>query len=141
MGKSRSVSATLDKWKRNTSAAGPSYTAGVMAVTEAPGAKAAAAVDKYEAGVRKAIDEGTFAENSRKVSLQSWQQSASEGASRLASGVKKGEGKMQKFLGEFLPFAQQVSDQIQSMPSTTESDRDQRMLENARKLRGFKFKK
>lgn len=141
MARGKSVQATLEKWKRNTAAAGPSYTAGVMSVTEAPGAKAARAVDKYAAGVTRAVEDGTFAQNSAAVTLQSWQASAADGAKRLAAGVQKGEGKMQQFMDQFLPFAQSVSDQVQSMPSATEADRDQRMLENANRLRKFRFKK
>lgn len=143
MAKRLSVQAVLGKWVRNAGSqqAQDSYKAGIASVTEAPGAKAAAAVDKYEAGVMRAVETGKFAQRVGSVTLADWKASAEANAGKLKDGVKKGERKMQSFLTEYLPFVSGVSAEIQSMPSTTEDDREARMLANVRRLRQFRRSK
>ena len=127
------------KWRRNTSASGESYKQGVMAVQEAPTAKAAAAQDKYLAGVQDAVDSGKYRDGLMAVSLQAWQQAAVQtGAARLASGVAKGESKFSGFIAEFAPFQQQLTSRVRGMPSTTVEEREARMLAQVRGTRQFR---
>jgi hypothetical protein len=135
---SLSVQDVLQKWKTNTGGATNAYKAGVMAVTTNPAQLAAQAVDKYVAGVQEAIQSGKYQRGLGRVTLQSWQQAAiNVGAGRLASGVQKGEQKMNGFLTQFLPFQQAVTASVRAMPSTTPEDREQRMLEQVRRTRKF----
>lgn len=128
----------LSKWKSNTAGATTAYKAGVMSVTENPAQKAIAAIPKYVAGVQAAVDSGKLQRGLGRVTLQSWQQAAATtGASRLASGVQKGEAKMNAFLSQFIPFQQSVTQAVRAMPSTTPEDREQRMLEQVRRTRRF----
>lgn len=128
----------LAKWKAATSSAGNAYKAGVMAVTENPAAKAIQAIPKYQAGIQAAIDSGKLQRGLQRVTLQSWQQAAATtGATRLASGVQKGEQKMASFLQQFLPFQAAVTASVRSMPSTTPEEREARMLEQVRRTRTF----
>ena len=107
--------------------------------TENPAARAIAAIPKYEAGVRAAVESGKLQRGLSRVTLQSWQQSASTvGAARLQSGVQKGEAKMASFLTQFIPFQQSVASAVRAMPSLTETDRENRMLEQVRRTRQFR---
>lgn len=84
-----------DKWQRRTSAATADYTAGVKKVTTAPGVKAAAAANQYQAGVAAAVASGQWQRNVAKVSLTDWQNAAAtKGAQRIASGVQAAAPKM-----------------------------------------------
>ena len=88
------AAAAAAKWKRNTAGAVEDYKAGVDSVTEAPGEAAAAAADRYAAGVADAVESGRFAARSRGVSLAEWKGAAKEkGAQRLASGAAAAEQK------------------------------------------------
>lgn len=127
------------KWSRNTRGATESYKQGVMAVTESPTAKAAAAQDRYVAGVQAAVDSGKYRDGLMAVSLTDWQQAAATtGASRLASGVAKGESKVAAFWGEFGPFLSQVTQRTKAMPNVTVEDREARMLAQSRAVSRFR---
>lgn len=127
------------RWAANLKNAKKSIEAGVMAVSVSPTELAAQKVDKYAAGVQAAVDSGRYQQGLRNVTLAQWQQAfLTKGIQRLDSGVSAAEPKMQSFLTEFLPFASSVSQAVRAMPDTTESERDQRMLEAVRMMRGFK---
>ena len=89
-------------WSTGMGAAGPKYTAGIMAVKTAPGQLAAAAKDRYVAGVNNNVNK--YAANVAKVTLPAWQELASgKGAQRLASGATAALPKVQAFMQGFLP--------------------------------------
>lgn len=100
--------AAATKWVNNLGAAGSAYTAGIQAVTQAPGQAAAAAADRYVAGVTANVPK--YAANSAAVSLASWQQSSiTKGAPRLASGATAAQTKVQAaFTALFPAIAQAV---------------------------------
>lgn len=60
--------AAATKWATNLGAATNAYTAGVQAVQTAPGASAAAAADRYVAGVQASLQK--FINRSQAVTLQ-----------------------------------------------------------------------
>lgn len=127
------------RWASNLRNARKSIEAGVRAVTVSPTAQAAQKLDKYQEGIRKAIETGKTAQRMQAVTVQQWQDAAiQKGLARLDSGVEAGTPKMQSFLTEFLPYAEQVSQSVKQMPDVTEDDRDRRMLEAVRRLRQFK---
>lgn len=127
------------KWSRNLKAAKPSIIAGVNAVTSSPMEKAAQKADQYVAGVQAAAESGKWQAGLRSRSLGDWKTSMTgKGMQRLESGVQAAEPKVLAFQSEFLPFVAQVQQAVNAMPDNTESDRDQKMLENARRLRQFK---
>lgn len=101
------------KWSQNLGAATARYTAGVQAVTNAPGAAAAAAADRWIAGVQ--ASQQKFITRSQAVSLQQWQQAAvNKGAQRLASGASAAEPKMQSVFTSLFPFIAQA---VASLPA------------------------
>lgn len=103
------------KWAQNLGAAAPYITAGVNAVTVAPGQKAAQQVDAWIAGVQASRQK--WQNRVASVSLQEWQQAMiTKGVPRVASGAQAAQPKMTNFLAEFLPFQDRVTAQVKSMP-------------------------
>ena len=137
----KSVQQIVEKWKRNTAAAGPSYVAGIQAVTEAPGQAAARKADKWREGVMRAAEENRFAQGSAQVPLATWQEASIKGSKNLASGVNKGESKVVKFQEQWQPVIQASKAQCRSMPDLTPEDRKGRMNANFDNLSRFKFRK
>ena len=104
--------AAAQKWANNLGAATAAYTAGVQAVTAAPGQAAAAAVDRYISGTQAAAQK--FATKSAAVSLTSWQQSAiNKGAPRLATGATAAQAKFTAALTSLFPA---ISQAVASLP-------------------------
>lgn len=82
------------RWQSGFSAAGPRWAAGIQSVTTAPGVAAAAAADRYLAGVNSNVQK--YATRSAAVTLQQWKDtSITKGQSRLASGAQAGMSKFQ----------------------------------------------
>lgn len=141
MGKRLSAAAVAKKWADRTANSGEAMRAGVAAVTTSPTAAAAAAKDKWAAGVARAASEGTFEKGLAKVSLQDWQKAMSDkGVANLGTGVRAAQGDMQNFLTDFLPYAQQVSDTVQAMPKNTLEDSKARALAAIDMLAGYSRK-
>jgi hypothetical protein len=92
-----------DKWASNLSNSTTSITAGVNGVTQAPGAKAAAAADFWLQRVTQS--KAKFATNVAKVSLQDWKDAMINiGVPRVASGAQANKPKMVAFMTKFLPY-------------------------------------
>lgn len=134
----QSPNAVASKWATNLQNSVASITAGVNAVTVAPGQAAAAAQDKMRSRVLAAIDSGKWAARVSAVGLSQWQQAMLKtGIPRISDGTTKGLPKMQTFLGRFLPYVAQVQAQVRAMPSLTLQDRINRMVQNVQLLSQF----
>jgi hypothetical protein len=93
----------LDKWSRRLTAAGPDITAGVNRVTQAPGAKAAAAAPLMLANLTESVTSGAWAARVGSVSLPTWQSSMiNKGVPRLATGVTQAVANKQTQVQAFL---------------------------------------
>lgn len=126
-----------EKWLRNARNAGESYRTGVNAVTEAPGAKAAAKADKWMQNLQASRDK--WAQRVGDVSLSEWKTATiNKGQQRYLTGVEEGAPKMAEFMQEFLPFAQQVSAEVQAMPDLTLEQNIQRMVTAVRRISEFR---
>lgn len=78
----------LQKWGQNLNGSSEYIKKGVNKVTTAPGVSAAAAQDRMKAGINASIDNGTWARNVQKVSVDQWRQAMiNKGIPRLAQGV------------------------------------------------------
>jgi hypothetical protein len=89
-------------WSANFAAAGTKYTAGINAVTVAPGQLAAAQKNLYLQNVQAAVN--TWASKVAAVDLNTWkQQATTTGVQRLGSGATKGAPKVADFMSKFLP--------------------------------------
>jgi|SRR6185437_6786173 len=89
------ASDVANKWKTNFGAAGPAWANGIDSVQVAPGIAAAAAVDRYVAGVNNSAPK--YARNVAAVSLATWKDvSKAKGQTRLQSGAAAGMAKYQQ---------------------------------------------
>lgn len=124
------------RWAQRTSAATTDWTAGVQRVTESPSAKAAAKADKWLMALQESKQK--FINNAGAVTVEAWRTATVAASARLADGVNRKQGKMAAFMTEFLPYVEQVRQQVNSMPDDTFEQRLQKMITNARGLRNFR---
>lgn len=126
-------------WKSRFAASAPAYTAGVMAVTEAPGIRAARAQELMKQKVIESIDSGRYAAAVSSISLNDWQQAAAKkGAQRLTSGAESGAQKYQQYAMDVAPVLEAVSQTVKSMPKGTTEDALARIRVNLEALKAFK---
>lgn len=134
----KNAATIAEKWARNLGAAGQSYKEGVMAVTEAPTAKAARALDRALQNYTEAIQSGRMADKLNGVSLQQWQQqTANVGAPRLTQGATAAKPKMQGFMDRWLPVAEQISQTVAALPKGGEANAIARIMASYRMAKQF----
>lgn len=121
MARQQDAGTVLQRWATNTiAAANGKYKTGVMAVTTSPTEKAAAAVGKYQAGVNRAVADGSYVDGLRKVSLTQWQQAAAnKGAANIAAGVEQGKAKVAANLPKLLALTANIKDTVSTMDKGT----------------------
>jgi uncharacterized phage infection (PIP) family protein YhgE len=125
-----------EKWKQRTAGATQQVVEGVARVSQAPGIAAAKQKAVYLAQVQAKVDK--WERNVSAVSLQSWQQATTQGASRIAAGVQAKAHKMESFLTEFIPHIERVQTKVNAMPRGDINQNIARMVENARGMAEFK---
>lgn len=127
-----------EKQVRRSQAATEDYIRGVRAVTEAPTQKAKAKKDKLKQNFIAAVDSGKWEAGLDGTTLDDWQKATeSKGGARYGSGVAESQEKIIAFHEEFQPFVEAVKKKIADMPDTTQEQRLQRMMENARSIAKF----
>lgn len=129
------------KWAERTGSQSAinAYKEGVGRVTEAPTVKAAAKLDKYQAGIQAALDSGKTRDALMNSPVELYRNNAiNVGAARIATGVKKGTPKMQAFAAAFVPFLQGAMQANAQMADTTLEDRIAKSADMQRRLSGFK---
>lgn len=124
------------RWSQRLSASTQQIQEGVARVQVAPGQKAAAQKQAYLTNVAAKADK--WERNVRAVTLEDWKAATTAGAARVAAGAQAKQGKVEKFLGEFLPFVDQVQAKVAAMPRGTLEQNLARMVANARELSQFK---
>lgn len=94
-------------WAARMAQAGPAITAGVQAVTTAPGVAAARQVNQYVAGVQ--ANSAKWARNVAATSLQDWQSAMlDKGVARVGTGATAAQAKMANVMAQLLPAIDQV---------------------------------
>jgi hypothetical protein len=114
---------------------------GALNVKDAPGAKAAAAADKWLA--RVTASKGKFIANSKAVSLADWQKAYIDtGLPRVSQGAQDKQGKYTSAMEAFFPYMDQGLAVIDRMPNNTIEDAVNRaaamIRHNAKYVRGAK---
>lgn len=122
-------------WKTGFAGSSAKYTAGINAVTTAPGQLAAAQKAAYVRGVQE--NENIWASKVAAVDINTWKAAATGvGAGRLASGGEKGMPKMQQFMTNFLPVLSQT---VSTLPPRGSFEQNlQRFTTYATQLHGKK---
>jgi hypothetical protein len=96
-----SAADAAQRWSTGFGAAGQRWADGINAVTVSPGTMAAAAKDRYVAGVNQRAN--VWASRVAAVSLADWKsQSVQKGQSRLAGGAQAGMAKYQQRIAAVL---------------------------------------
>lgn len=112
----KEVGQVVDSWAAGMNQASQKITAGVNAVTEAPGQKAAAAADLWAQRVNDPAVKAKFQRRSQAVSLGDWKQAMlSKGVNRVGAGATAAKPKFAKFMAQFLPFVQNAAAQVRTM--------------------------
>ena len=76
-----------------------------------------------------------------KTDMATWYKYSKEiGAENLVKGVEKRKDKVTKFLGTWQPILKGHLDKIDALAEVTDSDRENKMLENLRGLKALKGK-
>lgn len=103
------------KWASNLGASTQHITAGVNAVTEAPGAAAARQKALYVQRVTARAD--VWAQRVGAVTLSDWQNAMNtKGVQRIASGAQAAQPKFAQFMSSFLPHVESVAQRVRQMP-------------------------
>lgn len=125
-----------EKWKTRTAGATQQVVEGVARVTEAPTMKAA---QQKQAWINNTIaKQDKWERNTRAVTLEEWKAATTQGAQRIAAGVQAKAPKMERFLGEFVPFLENVQRQVNQTPRGDMETNLARMVQNARLISQFK---
>lgn len=104
-------------WKSGFGGSNTKWQAGVSAVTQPPGAAAAAQADVWEANTINA--KSKFKANVGKVTLGDWKQSCSlVTAGSFQAGATKGSGKYQAKIGPVLAAIGQIRDSLPARADT-----------------------
>ena len=123
----------VEKWTRRTKGATEDYRRGIEKVSEAPGEAAARQADMMLANITRAIQDGTWANQVRRVSLAEWKEKTlTKGVGRIAAGVDAAANKQQAMAQELLAAVDDVSNQVRGMPKGTLEDGINRMVAFAR---------
>lgn len=114
-------SAATAKWVTNLSNSTQAITAGVNAVTQAPGQAAAKQVQTWIAKLQ--ASQQKWATNVSKVTLQEWQQAmVNIGIPRIAQGAQAKQSKYMSFATSFFPYLAQGQAKVKAMPKITLQD-------------------
>ena len=112
---------------------------GIEQVNEAPGVKAAEAVDKMRARLLQAIDDGKWSRKVSAVSLNEWKQAMlNKGLGRIAAGIDGSADKVEKFAAQLLSYQDNLKAKLEGMPDLTLEDSIQRMITWIRGMADFK---
>lgn len=98
-----------DKWSANLAASGQAIKDGINGVTTAPTQLAAAAESRYISGIQAAVASGKWQAGLNRVTLQDWKDAMlQKGLARIGPGATAAKGKFATFMGQLLPFQQQL---------------------------------
>jgi len=128
-------------WQNGMTGAVSKIVAGVNAVTESPGVKAAAAANKAAANYAAAVASGRFAAAQQSYTLADWKsKTAQKVQERMAGGVAAAGGKALRFATWLIPALNDVATIVDAMPSMTFQDSINRMTQQATLMHGKKYK-
>lgn len=134
------ANAAAAAWQAGMNNAATKIKSGVMAVTVAPGVKAAAQQQKLLTNFQNAVNSGKWARNVQATTLQSWQASMTgKGLQNMANGVNAAQGKVLNVMQQLLPQTAAISAKIQQMPSATPQDMQNRMIANMQAMMNVKI--
>lgn len=129
----KNVQASIDKWRRNMAQAGEAVKAGVNAMSETPGVKAAAQKDKYARRVAESVNDGTYERGQLSYTISDYKDAVvKKGVSNMLTGAANLSNRAQRSMQEQLNYANQVSEMVNGMPTGTLEEGIQKSAETIR---------
>lgn len=129
------------KWKQHLDAAGDQIKLGVERVKVAPGVLAAAQEEKFRANILKAIDNHRWANEVKRVSLESWQNAMiNVGLPRIRAGTEAAVPEVREFAAALFPHIEAGQSQLSNMPSVSLQDNIDRMVTFVTHMSKFSFR-
>lgn len=128
-------------WAERLGGATARITLGVERVTEAPGAKAAAAQDKMLLKITEAINSGRWAAEVARVTLPEWKKAMLEkGVPRIRSGATAAIPEMEAFCTALFSKIEEEQGKLVGMASVTLGDNVARMVQFVTNMADFTWK-
>jgi hypothetical protein len=120
-------------------AAGDAWLKGTLNPSKNPLTEAKRSVRKWEAGVQAAVANKSFGRGLDRVNEEEMIGSiTAAGAGAFSSGVAKAEPKIRRIAGEMQAGLESHVAQMDSLPTDTPEQREQKMLANLRGMRKLK---
>ncbi len=117
------------------------YLQGIANPKADPIARGIETEEKWAVETRKAIENESRRKGLEKTDMAEWYKYSSEiGADKLVDGVVKREAKVARFVQTFQPLLVSHLASIDALPEDSDTDRENRMLENLRGLKALKGK-
>ena len=114
---------------------------GVQKVSTAPTLEAAKKKNKMLQNLTQAVNDGSWENGLKKVSLEDWKKKTVEvGVGRISAGIDAAANKVLDFATQFLPYVENVASQVRNMPDLTLSDSIARMTKQVTETAKFKMK-
>ncbi len=130
-----------EKWGRRLKASTEDVRKGVQRVTVAPGEAAAAQIELMKANLMKSLEDGTWANNVRAVTLQEWQDKfITKGIPRMGAGVDAAQPKQILMAEKLLAAVDASVDQVNRTPRGDLETNIGRMVTFAREMNKRKIK-
>lgn len=112
---------------------------GITRVSASPTAAAAAKQEKMLARLTAKVQDGTWANRLKAVTLESWKADTLEkGLPRVAGGIDRAADKVTAFAGKLLPFEDSLAASVAKLPDVTLEDSINRMTTWVRGMSKFK---
>lgn len=128
-----------EKHARRTIAANQDLIAGVGSVTVSPAEQAVKKKDKLVQNWNEAVTSGRWERGMKAVTLDDWKKAMIEkGAPRVAVGIQNARPKIEAFFAELIPFQNDLSAKIASMPDLTLEDSIARATAQIRGMATFR---
>ena len=127
-----------EKWARRTQAAGADWQAGVAAVTDAPGAKAAAAADAWQQKLSMPETKEKFRRGVGSVPLDDWKTRTQAASGRFTQGAASSQDKMARHQQAVESHMEAGLRQLNTMPKVTLEDKIARQVFWTRHMAAYK---
>ena len=124
-----------EKYGRKMAAAGPDYQAGVQQPSRNWEQATIAGKDRWAVGVQQALANGSFQAGVTGKNDKWSRKATTVGVQRYAQAAQSAQAEYALVADKIISITSQVSDQVRAMPGATDQDREQRMLENARRIK------
>lgn len=130
-----------NKHARRLKASTEDIIAGIDKVTTAPGVLAAQKQSKMLARLTAKIQDGTWANRVKAVTLEQWKEKAKvKGVPRIATGIDEAHDKQVSFASQLLPAVDRAVAEVKKMPDLTIEDSIARSNKMIREMAKFRKK-